>query len=445
MMGALGTSRFARVGRSGARTRHGRRGHAMTEQTHARGRLHAQRGRTAAEAEQEQEPASNSTPVLIFIPGLGTSPENTADVVADVIAENADRRDRAGKYKAETALDVVTPTGLTVSKRVTAPDGSTALQLFQLSYRTALDESTTPFAPSVGPGAVRATTIAVVAGFKWWAAARRPGKGKAVKAQLFALFLLLAALLFAAAVALAALLVALGVPLGRLEKVFGTDAQAGAWTLGLAAFGTITWTALRRKILGLAKLAESLVHFVGNDDQLADDLAKRLDNAINDLTDAGWTGPIHLLGYSFGSLVVYEAMFPRVSSGAGPVPAQAVQSLTTIGCPLDIVRLYEPDYVKGRAPQRDGIAWKNVFNPADIMSSNLMNGSDTSDGESNALDTGSAKPESIRYLDQDLGLTGILVTGRMHASYWRRPDKSNCFEPLVGTWIPSQVGAPANT
>lgn len=394
----------------------------------------------------QQQPVANQTPVLIYIPGLGTSAENTADVVADVIAEKADLGDRRGKYTAETALDVVTPTGLTVSKMVSAPDGSTVLQLFQLNYRTALDDSTTPFAPSVGPGAVRAATMAAVAAVKWFAAARRPGKGKAVKVQLLALFVFLVALLFAAAVAVAALLVALGVPLGWAEKIVGTDEQAGRWTLGIAAFGTITWAALRKKILGLATLLESMINFVNNNGQLADNISKRLAKAINDLTDAGWTGPIHLLGYSFGSLIVYEAMFPRSSSMADVVPAEAVETLTTIGCPLDIVRLYEPDYVRDRPPSRDGIPWRNVFNPADVMSSNLMNGTDAAEGESNALDTGSAKPESVRYLNQDIGVTGILITGRMHANYWGQVQagpSSNCFKPLISAWIPARPPAPA--
>ncbi len=387
------------------------------------------------------EQATKRTPILIFIPGLGTSAENTADVVADVVAEAADLHDPQGKYKAEAALDVVTPTGLTVSKRVIGPDGSAVLQLFQLNYRAALDESTTPFAPSVGPGAARATAMAVTAAAKWWAAARRPGKGRAVKAQLFVLFLMLAVLLFAAAVAVAALLVALGVPLGRFEKVLGTDKQAGAWTLGIVGVGTITWARLRRRILGLAKLSESMQHFVGNHDQLADDISKRLDTAINDLTDAGWEGPIHLLGYSFGSLIVFESMFPRANSLAAHVPAQAVASLTTIGCPLDIVRLYDPDYVKERTPRRDGIAWTNVFNPADVLSSNLINDKlDTTEGASDAIDTGTTKAVSVRYLDETIGVMGILVTGRMHAKYWGKPGPANCFQPLVGAWIPAPLG-----
>lgn len=391
---------------------------------------------------------SNQTPVLIYIPGLGTSAENTADVVADVIAEKADIGDGDGKYTADTAVGVVTPPGLTVSKKVSNPDGATVLQLFQLNYRSTLDASTTPFAPSVGPGAVRATTLAIVAAAKWWAAARRPGKGKVVKLQLFALAVLLFVLLFAAAVAMAALLVALGLPLSWFEKIFGTEDQAGRWTLGVAAFGTISWAALRKKILGLAKLSESLVHFVNNDDQLADNIAKKLAKAINDLTDAGWKGPIHLLGYSFGSLVVYEAMFPREASMADIVPAQAVRSLTTIGCPLDIVRLYEPGYVKERVPSNDGVPWTNTFNPADIMSSNLFDKSDTKEGASAALALGQTKPVSHRYLKQTVGATAVLITGRMHAKYWGKvqagPDAtSNCFRDLVPGWIPAKTAAPA--
>lgn len=389
--------------------------------------------------------AAKQTPVLIFIPGLGTAVENTADVVAEVIAEAADLEDNSGKYKAETALDVVTPTGLTVSKKVSAPDGSEALQLFQLNYRAALDESTTPFAPSVGPGAVRATTLAIMAALKWWKAVKNPGKGKAVKAQLFALFVLVAVLFFAAAVAVAALWVALGLPLGKLEEWFGTEQQAGAWTLGIVGFGTITWAALRKRILGLAKLAESMQHFVGNHDALADNICKRLDTAINDLTDAGWKGPIHLLGYSFGGLIVYESMFPRAGSKAARKPAQAVQSLTTIGCPLDIVRLYDPGYIEDRGPRHDGVAWKNVFNPADILSSNLIDDKDdTTAGASAVLKTtGSTKPDSERYLNETLGVTGLLVTGRVHGRYWGKPPLANCFGSLVETWIPASTATAA--
>lgn len=83
------------------------------------------------------------------------------------------------------------------------------------------------------------------------------------------------------------------------------------------------------------------------------------------------------------------------------------------------------------------------------MASNLMNGTDSGEGESNALDTGSAKPESVRYLNQDIGLTGILITGRMHASYWGQvragPSLSNCFEPLISAWIPARPPTPHPT
>jgi hypothetical protein len=393
---------------------------------------------------QQPQLAPNQIPVLIYVPGLGTSAENTADVVADVIAESADLRDPQGKYTAQTAFDVVSPTGLTVSKKVSAPDGNTVLQLFEFNYRPALDESTTPFAPSAGPSAIKAVTMAVEAAVKWGAAARQPGKGKAVKVQLLGLGALVLALLAAALFAVAALLVALGVPLGWFAQVLGTEEQAGRWTFGIAAFGTITWAALRKKILGLATLSEAMVNFVDNDNQLADNISRRLAKAINDLTDAGWVGPIHLLGYSFGSLIVYETMFPRTTSMADTVPAGAVKTLTTIGCPLDIVRLYEPDYVGDRTPSRVGIPWKNVFNPADLLSSNLMNGTDSAEGASNALDTGSVKPESVRYLKEDIGVVGILKTGRMHSNYWgevRAEPSSNCFNPLINAWIPARPPA----
>src|SRR4051794_28743249 len=82
----------------------------------------------AAEPSSAANDGPNQTPVLIYIPGLGTSAENTADVVADVIAEKADLGDSDRKFTADTAKGVVTPPGLTVSKTVRAPDGSPVLQ-----------------------------------------------------------------------------------------------------------------------------------------------------------------------------------------------------------------------------------------------------------------------------------------------------------------------------
>lgn len=381
--------------------------------------------------------------MLIYVPGLGRSSENTADTVADVVAKALDVQDSAIKYTAVASDNVVTPIGLTVSKTIVDPDHTPVLQLFQLNYRSVLDASTTEFAPSVGPGAVKAAALAVVGGLMWVPAFLRPAKTLRTKMQLALGFLLFGILVFAALVAITALLAALD--LGWLEKrfpdwewwnkLFGNEGDLPKWTLGVSALGlTILWPALRKEILALAALAESLIRFVKNQDVLADTISKRLDHAINALTDGGWTGPIHLLGYSFGSLVIYDAMFPRETALFGDVPAKAVTSMTTIGCPLDLVRLYAPEYVDGRVERRPGLAWVNVFNQADIFASNLKDGDDKTAGGHGKLVVGTCDPESLRYLNERISWN-ILLSGRIHTRYWRSPDVGNCFDPLVGRWV----------
>ncbi|HEX3930144.1 MAG TPA: hypothetical protein VHW64_05540 [Nocardioides sp.] len=390
----------------------------------------------------------NPIPVLIYLPGLGRSAKNTADTVADMIAKSLDLRDSAHRFTAEASHDVVTPTGLTASKTVLGPDRKPVLQLFQLDYRAALEESPTAFAPSVGPGAIKAGFLALQ-GILWWVGAlRRPAKTARTKLQLVLGLSCALALVVAALVAFVALLTTLGLQVGWLDKTFGAEDKVAAWTLGISSLGlTITWAKLRKDLLALALLTESLIRFAKNEDVLADTITRRLDHAVNDLTDGHWIGPIHLLGYSFGSLATYEAMFPRTTSLVGVVPAQSIDTMVTIGCPLDLVRLYAPEYVDGRAARNPGLAWTNVFNQADVFASNLKDGDDTGAGAADVVPTGGAgaaddiatgrAPESVRYLDQEIAVRHLLLTGHIHAGYWTDASKASCFDRLVGIWVPA--------
>jgi hypothetical protein len=236
-----------------------------------------------------------------------------------------------------------------------------------------------------------------------------------------------------------ALLTTLGLQVGWLDKTFGAEDKVAAWTLGISSLGlTITWAKLRKDLLALALLTESLIRFVKNEDVLADTITRRLDQAVNNLTDGHWTGPIHLLGYSFGSLATYEAMFPRTTSLVGVVPAQSIDTMVTIGCPLDLVRLYAPEYVDGREARNPRLAWTNIFNQADIFASNLKDDDDAGDGAAEIVATSPA-PVSVRYLHEEIALRHVLLTGHIHAGYWTDASKGSCFDELVGIWVPATV------
>jgi hypothetical protein len=379
-----------------------------------------------------------TTPVLIYAPGLGRYPENTADSVADVLARILDRLDTTATFGTTSDPDIAAPRGLRVAKTIVDGADAPVLQLFELDYRPALEPPGTVAGPSVVPGLLRAIAYASLAGFKWWAALRRPAKGARTKVQLGIGLLATGALIFAALVAIYSALVALGVDL-PLTGVFGED--AAPWVFGISLLGlVITWTALRKKILGLAGISEKLIRFVRNEDTAGDSTSVVMDEAIDGLRQNGWKGPIHLLGYSFGSLVLYEAMFPRTTSRRDNAPATEVSSLVTIGCPLDIVRLYQPDYPAGRDERRPQLRWTNVFNEADIFASNLSDNDDTSAGPGEAARVGMTTPECVRYLDEKLSWFRVFASGKIHAGYWGAPSRANCFEAVAAIWRQTPAG-----
>lgn len=389
----------------------------------------------------------NETPVVIYVPGLGSATANSADRVADVAARVADVMDK-GRFDTRTSSEVAAPRGLTVGKTVVDGADNPHLQFFQYDYASVLEAPRTPAAPTVVPGMFRSATFAVWGAAKWCAALKRSGKTFKTKAQLALGLLAALALIFAALVALFALLVALGVEMPWLDGFIGTDEQVATRTFGIASIGlTITWGALRKKILALAETAERLIRFTKNDGRAADTISFRLDQSLDELRANGWHGPVHLLGYSFGSLVLFEALNPKANSRLSNKPVEAVSSLVTIGCPIDLVRLYEPSYVTGRQARNDQLKWTNVFNEADIFASNLKDENDTAEG-AGALAIGestSLTPTSIRYLDESIGVFQIFTAGVTHSSYWGTPDEASCFQELVPLWMAAAEQAEGRT
>lgn len=380
-----------------------------------------------------------TTPVLIYAPGLGRYTKNSADAVADVLARTMDMVDRNATYGTKSDPEVAAPRGLRVAKTIVDGLDKPVLQLFELDYMSALEPSSSAAGPSVVPGIFRSTSYSVLGGAKWWAALRRPAKSRRAKAQLFVGLICAGALIFAALVAIYAALVTMGVDLPA-AGIFGEE--AAPWTFGVTSLGlVITWAALRRHILALAATTERMIRFVRNDDTAADTSSGILTEALDGLWKNGWKGPVHLFGYSFGSLVMFEAMYPREASRLVSEPVRTVTSLVTVGCPLDIVRLYAPSFTNGRVERRPELEWTNVFNRADIFASNLKNGDDTSEGLAEVLDIG-ARPTSYRYLDEELSWFRIFSSGRTHSSYWGTPDRANCFQLLAPIWVPSATALP---
>jgi hypothetical protein len=78
---------------------------------------------------------------------------------------------------------------------------------------------------------------------------------------------------------------------------------------------------------------------------------------------------VHVIGYSFGSIIALDALFAYDQSAA---VFRRIHTLVTIGCPFDFIRTYWPTYFEKRTrlpevPKR----WINIYAPADVLGSDF--------------------------------------------------------------------------
>lgn len=155
---------------------------------------------------------------------------------------------------------------------------------------------------------------------------------------------------------------------------------------------------------------------------------------------------VHILAYSFGSLVALDALFP-----INRLPMERfrkIDTLITIGCPFDMVRTFWPSYFENRQaltgiPKR----WLNVYSPIDAFASNFRNDDklEAADHTIKLRDTLSAqatkltppKPENIPYLEGGTASSVLdwltLIGLRSHGGYWEGKDDSeiSCFYDVM--------------
>lgn len=79
---------------------------------------------------------------------------------------------------------------------------------------------------------------------------------------------------------------------------------------------------------------------------------------------------VRVVGYSFGSILALDALFPTTAP-----PARAfekVTSLVTIGSPYDFVLAVRPNWAERRhAPEGAELDWLNIYNPVDLLGANF--------------------------------------------------------------------------
>jgi hypothetical protein len=379
------------------------------------------------------------TPAIIYAPGLGRQDANTADSVAEVLARAIDRRDDPRTCSTKSDSTVSAPKGLKVAKTIVDDKDQALIQLFELDYAGRLDKTSGAAGPPAPPGIVQSARYTVfAAGLLAWAW-RRPAKGFRTKVQLWLGLVALLALILALLVALYAALISAGLDLPTpIGGLFGED--AAGWIFGISGtVAVVTWATVRRKALALAATIQHLIDYTRNSERIRDTVCLTVDDAIAGLVDDGWKGDIHLLGYSFGSLLLYDAAYSHPNAQKRSEPFNKAASLVTVGCPIDLVRLYIKDYANGREARKSGLPWKNIYNAADVFGSNLQDKGDTKDGKSTSASFKAFEPESIRYQQEELTVVQLLMARgfRTHAGYWGTADEAHCFENVLDVWLPA--------
>jgi hypothetical protein len=388
-----------------------------------------------ATAQQTSADAAPLPPIVLFLPGMQDAPENSASRIAELLAY--DLTLGAGTFAVEPApSDTVSGGGLTDHRRIVKSGDGPVLDLATVDYRPALGLRS---ASGTGVGKTLIELLKAIVYFGRAVALLRAAgpraKGKLARRQLRVGFVLAFVLFLGLIVAVAA----------ALTAVFGWEPRAvpegiaDAVALGLTA--TVTW--LFAKASPAVATASDLIHKAmdyARHDNVVGDVRVAVRRALDSVLEPGRARPVHLVGYSFGSLVALDFLFPQAEPNRDD-RYRAIASLTTIGCPIDFIRLYYPGYLAGREAlirDEDGndveLPWRNVFMPADVFGSNFLDDDDRSDTEEAERDrkepvtVAGRFPISYRCSDETLSWPDILTRKgfSIHGRYWDAADMDNC-------------------
>jgi hypothetical protein len=274
------------------------------------------------------------------------------------------------------------------------------------------------------------------------------GKTTRERLQMAAAILMLAAMVVGVP-----LLLAGGFALLSEDDLAGLPAWASGAIVAVSGFGV--WKspparALRR----LAVTLYALYRYV----ERADDVSAKLRGDLAKLVDDIQNRPgvsydrIVIVAYSFGSLAALDSFLSPTSPP--PELLRDVNELITIGCPVDLIRAFRPNYAGPRFAL-DGAPghWTNVYAPSDVLASNFRDGAppDETVFEIPLRDDPheGRTPDNVDYLidgrTQPVGVVGtVLLRGfRLHGRYWSDADPAA--DSVFRRILPQIAGGRAGT
>lgn len=417
----------------------------------------------ATQADTDPSAVERAEEALVFIPAFGERTDQSADGVARRIRTALQRQSegagvaygtsvqaRQERYGLQDEHTTSVHTVLRVADGASTP----FIDVYDMGYAV---EQTARFERSSTLARSLRVLFQVSIGIgPLLAAFRRKRKGKQVAAKVQVLIGVIIIFLLAV---YAGLLIA-GLVDTVIRYVHPTVQTAGRPRDTQRTMGWLQLVAVALAAAGLASpaalktaFAEAAIDYIGVLAYLQDGTGR--DQRVGQLSDLlAHIGPkgyarVHVVGYSFGSIIAFDSFFPP---DCAPTRAFAtVDTLVTIGCPYDLIRVYWPRYFVDRrqspgAPDR----WVNVFSPIDVMSSSLHDENDRAEAPADRaawadLPTGSLT--NLRYTtgmpgDKLTVLKALLLLGlRAHSMYWVRDGYEGdvgCFGLIAAElWPPS--------
>ncbi len=141
------------------------------------------------------------------------------------------------------------------------------------------------------------------------------------------------------------------------------------WLAILGAAGAALVPKVRDRVntLGATLSAASSYLRVARDQPV---IVGRLESTVAKLNDRGQYDHVRLVGYSFGSIVALDTLFP--TTGDPPPSLDTVDKLVTIGCPYEFALAMRPNWLSGRCSRENVPAtWLNIYSPVDLLGSDF--------------------------------------------------------------------------
>lgn len=251
-----------------------------------------------------------------------------------------------------------------------------------------------------------------------------------------------------------------GAPTWGMEGVarWWRDAYPGAGLLLSIVVALRLFSRDRAALVGwVTRMSEEMLAFVfylGMGDRRAE-VTGMVDERVEKLLEAGHGYErVALMGYSFGSIVALDVLFPADDIRARRL--DRVDTLVTIGAPVSFIMTYWPGYFGGRSRKHAALqSWVNVFSPVDVLATEFDPAPpepgevalQPSHGTPDALWRGPDREHSFREGAAEGSLTWFgtfaLLGIRAHEMYWSPEDghERNCLHLVVAELFPAEAGA----